>query len=89
MSEIETTGRETDMMEIPDEMHSAAAALEEAERLREENERLQKEIERVRELSVKERLYEHVHVSLRTLDIFIGVMIALGVFVIILGLIDR
>lgn len=68
---------------------SGAAEDDEAGRLRQENERLRQEIERVKELSIKERLYDHVHVSLRTLDIFIGVMIALGVFVVILGLINR
>lgn len=68
---------------------SGAAEDDEAGRLRQENEQLRQEIERVKELSIKERLYDHVHVSLRTLDIFIGVMIALGVFVVILGLINR
>lgn len=68
---------------------SGAAEDDEADRLRQENEQLRQEIERVKELSIKERLYDHVHVSLRTLDIFIGVMIALGVFVVILGLINR
>lgn len=50
-------------------------------RLEEENERLRQEIERVRNLPLKERLYDKVHVSVRTLDIFIAVMIILGIIV--------
>ena len=55
-------------------------------RLEEENERLRQEIERVRYLPLKERLYDKVHVSVRTLDIFIAVMIILGIIVIVLGM---
>ena len=55
-------------------------------RLAEENERLRQEIERVRNLPLKERLYDKVHVSVRTLDIFIAVMIILGIIVIVLGM---
>lgn len=55
-------------------------------RLEEENERLRQEIERVRNLPLKERLYDKVHVSVRTLDIFIAVMIILGIIVIVRGM---
>ena len=55
-------------------------------RLEEENERLRQEIERVRNLPLKERLYDKVHVSVRTFDIFIAVMIILGIIVIVLGM---
>ena len=55
-------------------------------RLEEENERLRQEIERVRNLPLKERLYDKVHVSVRTLDIIIPVMIILGIIVIVLGM---
>ena len=55
-------------------------------RLEEENERLRQEIERVRNLPLKERLYDKVHVSVRTLDIFIAVMIILGIIVIVPGM---
>lgn len=55
-------------------------------RLEEENERLRQEIERVRNLPLKERLYDKVHVSMKTLDIFIAVMIILGIIVIVLGM---
>ena len=64
----------------------------EAERLRlleEENERLREEIERVKSLTVKERIYDRIHVSVRTLDIFIAVMILLGIGVVVLGMINR
>ena len=37
-------------------------------------------------LPLKERLYDKVHVSVRTLDIFIAVMIILGIIVIVLGM---
>ena len=50
-------------------------------KLREENERL-------RALPLKERLYEKVHVSVRTLDIFIGCMCVLFVIVVVLGMIN-
>ena len=59
---------------------------ERIKRLEEENERLRQEIERVRNLPLKERLYDKVHVSVRTLDIFIAVMIILGIIVIVLGM---
>ena len=55
-------------------------------RLEEDIERLRQEIERVRNLPLKERLYDKVHVSVRTLDIFIAVMIILGIIVIVLGM---
>lgn len=64
----------------------------EAERLRlleEENERLRLEIERVKSLSVKERIYDRIHVSVRTLDIFIAVMVLLGIGVVVLGMLNR
>ncbi len=54
-------------------------------RLEEENER-PADRRRVRNLPLKERLYDKVHVSVRTLDIFIAVMIILGIIVIVLGM---
>lgn len=65
------------------------ALTEEEENLRkleEENEKLRREIERVRNLSLKERLYDKVNVSVRTLDIFIIVMVIIGIIVVILGM---
>lgn len=62
-------------------------AEEETRRLLEENERLREEIERVKSLPVKERIYDHVHVSVRTIDIFIGVMLVMAVLAVIVGMI--
>lgn len=58
-------------------------------RLQEENEQLRKELEYIKEQNVKERIYSHIHVSVRTMDIFIGVMVVLFFVVIALGLMDR
>ena len=56
------------------------------EELAEENRRLKEENERLQNLSPKERLYEHIHVSVRTINIIIGCLCALFVLVIILGM---
>ncbi len=56
------------------------------EELAEENRRLKEENERLQYLSPKERLYEHIHVSVRTMNIIIGCLCALFVLVIILGM---
>ncbi|MEG2123826.1 MAG: hypothetical protein RRZ63_08360 [Clostridium sp.] len=58
----------------------------EKQRLQEENDRLREEIERVKALPLKERIYDHVHVSVRTLDIFICIMIILGVAAVVMGM---
>ena len=47
-------------------------------KLKEENERLNK--------SIKERMYDKINVSVRTMDIFIGCMCILFVVVVILGI---
>ena len=62
---------------------------EEKRRLEEENEALRKELEILREKTLKERLYDHVHVSVRTMDIFIGVMAALFIAVIVMGHVNK
>ena len=51
------------------------------EELAEENRRLKEENERLQNLSPKERLYEHIHVSVRTMNIIIGCLCALFVLV--------
>ena len=56
------------------------------EELAEENRRLKEENERLQNLSPKERLYEHSHVSHRTMNIISGCLCALFVLVIILGM---
>ncbi len=59
------------------------------EELEAENEKLRQELEFMKEKTVKERIYDHVHVSVRTMDIFIGIMVALFVIVVVLGLINK
>lgn len=61
----------------------------ERRRLEEENERLRKELEYMKGKNLKERIYDHVNVSVRTMDIFIGIMVALFVVVIVIGLLNR
>lgn len=82
---------------MPDEKEMIAekteAPLTEAElerrRLEEENELLRKELEYIKEKNLKERMYDHVHVSVRTMDIFIGIMVVLFFVVIAMGLANR
>lgn len=62
---------------------------ERLQRLEEENEKLRQEIERVKNLTAKERIYDRVHVSVRTMDVFIAVMVLLLIGVIVLGLLEK
>lgn len=55
------------------------------EALKEENRRLQEENEKLNK-SIKERMYDKINVSVRTMDIFIGCMCVLFVLVVILGM---
>lgn len=57
------------------------------EELAEGNRRLKEEDERLRSLSSKERLYEHTHVSVGTMNIITGCLCILFVLVIILGMV--
>lgn len=59
---------------------------EELEQVLEENRRLLEENERLKNRSFKERMYDHIHVSVRTMDIFIGCMCVLFVIVVIAGM---
>ena len=59
------------------------------EDLEAENEKLRQELELMKEKTVKERIYDHVHVSVRTMEIFIGVMVALFVVVVVLGILNK
>lgn len=56
------------------------------ERLEEENRRLVEENERLKQLPLKERMYDKINVSVRTMDIFIGIMCVLFVVVVIMGI---
>lgn len=62
-----------------------AAAEMTLEELQEENRRLQEENERLNK-SIKERMYDKINVSVRTMDIFIGCMCVLFVVVVIMGM---
>lgn len=56
------------------------------EELEEENRKLREENERLQNLSPKERLYEHIHVSVRTMDIIIGILCVVFIVVIVMGM---
>lgn len=56
------------------------------EELEEENRKLREENERLQNLSPRERLYEHIHVSVRTMDIIIGILCVLFIVVIVMGM---
>ena len=68
------------------------------EELTEENKRLQEENERLKNTatrycpaisssrSIKERMYDKINVSVRTIDIFIGCMCVLFVAVVVMGM---
>lgn len=78
-------------------VESKAAVDREGERelseLEKENERLRRENELLKEyrasLPLKERLYDRVPLTVRQLDIIIGVLLAVLVAVVALGLLDR
>lgn len=54
--------------------------------LEEENRRLKEENERLQNLSPKERIYDRVHVSLKTMDRIIAGLCILFVIVVVLGM---
>lgn len=59
----------------------------ENQRLREENERLRQLEEYRKTLSPKERLYDHISVSVKTMDCMIAVLVILFIIVVVLGMI--
>lgn len=63
---------------------------EENQRLKDENERLKlAEEERIKNLGPKERLYDKLNVSLRTMNIIVGVLFVFLFVVLAMGLLDR
>ena len=54
-----------------------------------ENEKLRRELELMKEKTIKERIYDQVRVSVRTMDIFIGVMVVLFVVVVVMGMLNK
>lgn len=99
MSENEVLDKKETLEEaLGEEIEAVKETVEEAaenvadktlEDLEAENEKLRQELELMKEKTVKERIYDHVHVSVRTMDIFIGVMVALFVVVVVLGILNK
>lgn len=95
MSENEVLDKKETLEEaLGEEIEAVEEAAENAadktlEDLEAENEKLRQELELMKEKTVKERIYDHVHVSVRTMDIFIGVMVALFVVVVVLGILNK
>lgn len=73
-----------EIKELPAEDVSAGKEMT-LEELQEENRRLQEENAKLNR-SIKERMYDKINVSVRTMDIFIGCMCVLFVVVVILGM---
>lgn len=75
------------------DMEKGEGLEKELSELEEENERLRRENELLKEyrasLPLKERLYDRVPLTVKQLDIIIGVLLAGLVFVVALGLLDR
>ena len=85
MSENEMLNKKETLEEaLGEEIEAVKGTVEEAE-----NEKLRQELELMKEKTVKERIYDHVHVSVRTMDIFIGVMVVLFVVVVVLGILNK
>ena len=99
MSENEMLNKKETLEEaLGEEIEAVKGMVEEAaenaadktlEDLEAENEKLRQELELMKEKTVKERIYDHVHVSVRTMDIFIGVMVVLFVVVVVLGILNK
>lgn len=84
MKEINQTEEVNDVNEFEDSLE------EQNRRLLEENERLKREREEYRKnLPVKERLYDHVNVSLKTMDRIIAVLFILLGIVLVMGIVNR
>lgn len=72
------------------EIGTAEELAEQNRKLKEENERLKREREEYRKtLPMKERLYDHVNVSLKTMDRIIAVLFILLGVVLVMGILHR
>ena len=54
-----------------------------------EGEKALEENERLKNRSIKERMYDKINVSVRTIDIFIGCMCVLFVAVVVMGMLNK
>ncbi len=84
--EMEKIGRVETAAEAAEEAVEALGEKTLEELLAEENKRLQEENERLKNRSIKERMYDKINVSVRTIDIFIGCMCVLFVAVVVMGM---
>ncbi len=95
MSENEMLEKNETIKEtVSEKLETAKEAAEETadktlEELEAENEKLRRELELMKEKTIKERIYDHVHVSVRTMDIFIGMMVVLFVVVVMMGMLNK
>ena len=71
----------------PDELNDPRTCV--LRELEEENRRLLEENTELKSKSLKESFYDHIHVSVRTMDIIIGCLCVLFVVVLILGMSNR
>ena len=91
MSENEMLEKNETIKEtVSEKLETAKEAAEETadktlEELEAENEKLRRELELMKEKTIKERIYDHV----RTMDIFIGVMVVLFVVVVVMGMLNK
>ncbi len=90
--------KETDMEksveeEVEMDTEKGAGMEQELSELEQENERLRRENELLKEyrasLPLKERFYDRVPLTVKQLDIIIGVLLAGLIFVVALGMLDR
>lgn len=84
-------------MEADKEKENSVSVLSEEEQtlteLELENRRLREENQRLKEyrdsLPPKERMYDHIPLTLKQMDILIGILLTILVVVIVMGLLDR
>ena len=82
---------ETEQPKAPEKEFAGAKTMEELERenqrLREEHEQLLKEYRA--SLPLKERMYDHVPLTVRQLDLIILILLAALVIVVVMGIMNR
>lgn len=85
------TEQPKETLEMPEEESARQKTIEELElenqRLREEHELLLKEYRA--SLPLKERMYDRVPLTVRQLDVIIGILLAALVIVVVMGMMNR